>query len=1057
MKRKNGRIHLLVVGFLVLFFLLGAALNAKKDETRNFTDSDIKNTVLKLMKEGDIPGLSLVIIRPEKPDFIEGLGYGDLGKKIPVTPETLFELGSCSKSFTALAALQLEAAGTLDLDKPVSHYLSGFYVTYQKERVDITLRQVLHHTAGIPFNTIEMIPMGDEKDALEKTVNNIVGIELESKPGTRFQYATVGYDIIGLIIEKVSGLSYEDYMEKRLFPVLGMTATSVGMDRGNPALSDKLSTGYKIGFSDPLQYDAPPYRGNSPAGYIVSDGKDIAQWLKLQLELVENPLIPVIKKSQQRDELVPPDLNSMSSYSMGWFISLAGTGEISHGGENPNYTTYVAFRPKEKIGVAILANSANYGRDFTGFIGRTVMNMLHGRQMDDRAMPSGGMDGTASVLSIILYGLLGITGLYILYIIIEVFLRRRQWGHFNWMKLGKIVGVIPVIAPFLLAIYLLPMVMINKPWDFTLSWTTWNFAQVWAPVSFKTAITLLVAVFAAGYLAYILSTLFPQKNKYLKNLPLLIILSMLSGFANAAIIFLISSSLFAPIKLGYMVFFFLLAMGLYLLGRKVVQTKLTQLTFDIVFDMRMNLIEKIFYTSYQKFEKLERGRVFATLNDDTGQVGNSASLFVTLLTSMITTVGVFLYLSTIAFWATMVTLGVIILIATVYSIASRKAQTYLEQARDTRNVYMSLLNGMIDGFKELSIHFNKKKQFKADVEKSTQEFRDKSTRGIVKFINAFLIGESMLVAVLGAVAFAIRRLFPEIQVFTLMSFIMALLYLIGPVNGILGSIPAIVQLRIAWNRVKTFLREIPANMTPEDIAKLKLNIASVERIEARGVIFKYESKGEDEPFTLGPVDFEAKKGEAVFVVGGNGSGKTTFAKLLTGLYTTDGGSLTIDGEDVSSYQLGEYFSTVFSGYHLFEKLYNIDLSDENKRKEGEKYIEMLGLQGKVSLGEDSFSTVNLSGGQRKRLALLQCYLEDCPIYLFDEVAADQDPEFRRFFYRVLLPRMKEKGKIIIAITHDDHYFDIADKVIKFDLGKVDVITEGRQFMLSSPEHQLADN
>jgi ABC-type siderophore export system fused ATPase/permease subunit len=110
---------------------------------------------------------------------------------------------------------------------------------------------------------------------------------------------------------------------------------------------------------------------------------------------------------------------------------------------------------------------------------------------------------------------------------------------------------------------------------------------------------------------------------------------------------------------------------------------------------------------------------------------------------------------------------------------------------------------------------------------------------------------------------------------------------------------------------------------------------------------------------------------------------------------------------------------------------------------------MLNLQDKVSLEEDSFSTIDLSGGQRKRLALLQCYLEDCPIYLFDEVAADQDPEFRRFFYRELLTRMKEKGKIVIAITHDDHYFDVADRVIKFDMGKLDVLREGSQYMLSA--------
>ena len=180
----------------------------------------------------------------------------------------------------------------------------------------------------------------------------------------------------------------------------------------------------------------------------------------------------------------------------------------------------------------------------------------------------------------------------------------------------------------------------------------------------------------------------------------------------------------------------------------------------------------------------------------------------------------------------------------------------------------------------------------------------------------------------------------------------------------------------------------------------------------------------------------------MFIIGGNGSGKTTLAKLLTGLYIPHDGEITVDGKPVANFQLGEYFSTVFSDFHLFDKLYNIDLSGETKRDEAQRYLETLHLDGKIELTGDSFSTTDLSGGQRKRLALLKCYLEDCPVYLFDEVAADQDPEFRKFFYRELLPKMKEKGKIVIAITHDDHYFDVADKVIKMDMGKIDVFTEG---------------
>ncbi|MCP5052568.1 MAG: beta-lactamase family protein, partial [bacterium] len=168
---------------------------------KEFSIDEIKETVQKLMKEGDIPGLSLVILRPDRPDFIEGFGYANLEKKTPVTLDTLFEIRSCSKSFTGLAALKLEAEGLLNLDNPVSKYLPWFYVTYEGKKVEITVRQTLHHTNGIPFNSIQRIPMGDDENALEQTVRNIVGIELDELPGKQYQYATVNYDIVGLIIQ----------------------------------------------------------------------------------------------------------------------------------------------------------------------------------------------------------------------------------------------------------------------------------------------------------------------------------------------------------------------------------------------------------------------------------------------------------------------------------------------------------------------------------------------------------------------------------------------------------------------------------------------------------------------------------------------------------------------------------------------------------------------------------------------------------------------------------------------------------------------------------------
>lgn len=1023
---KGTRIFAFYILFFVLHVFLGSPFLSSAEGDAKFSLDTLDANVKQLMTEGDIPGLTLVVATPEGEPLIRVYGYADREKKIPVTPDTLFELGSCSKAFTALAALQLEKEGKIDLDDPVSKYLDWFYATYKGKRYDITLRQFLHQTSGIPWGSIDLIPTDDPDNALEQTVRRISGIELTHVPGSQFQYATVNYDVVGLVIQVVSEMSYREYLQQNIFEPLGMNRTYVGATEGRSR--PEMARGYKIGFSSPREYDAPPYQGNTPAGYIISNGNDVAGWLMYQMGLKETDLYPLMRYSHERNENVPPGQADFSSYAMGWFTYLDGSRVIDHGGLNPNFTSYIGFSPKDKIGVAVMANSNS---NYTAAIGRHALSLIKDPATELPELQGDGLDKSAMLISIIMALFLLFTVVFLLSIVWDLIKGRRGFEGIGWLKIGKLAFALIVLVPFLFAIYLIPHALSNVSWDT---------AIVWSPISFQVAGILILAAIGLSYVGFFFSTLFPQKNKYLRSMPMIVILSLMSGLANAVVIFLITSALFSNIKLIYQVYYFAMAFFIYILGRKVLQTRLVRLTFDIVYDLRMRLVQKVFLTSYQNFERMDRGRVYATLNDDTGQIGQSANIIVQLITSVVTSIGAFIYLFTIAFWATMVTLGVVIAIASIYAIVSGRARRFFEEARDTRNVYMGLLNGMLDGFKELSLQVNKKREYRDDVDKSCDDFRNATCRAIIKFINAFLIGESLLIIVLGAVAFAIPRMFPDISIFTLMSFIMILLYLIGPVNGILNSIPQIVQIRVAWNRVKEFEKDIPANMDPDILEAHQQRPGEVENLVAKGIEYEYEAENEEEKFKVGPLDFEAKKGEITFIIGGNGSGKTTLAKLLTGLYKPGTGELEIRGSESTDGRLGEYFSTVFSDYHLFKKLYNVDLEERNEQVKD--YLQMLKLSDKVDVEDKAFTTIELSGGQRKRLALLQCYLENSPIYLFDEIAADQDPEFRKFFYRDLLQRMKQEGKIVIAITHDDHYFDVADKIIKMDMGKIEKVDAG---------------
>ena len=177
---------------------------------------------------------------------------------------------------------------------------------------------------------------------------------------------------------------------------------------------------------------------------------------------------------------------------------------------------------------------------------------------------------------------------------------------------------------------------------------------------------------------------------------------------------------------------------------------------------------------------------------------------------------------------------------------------------------------------------------------------------------------------------------------------------------------------------------------------------------------------------MGPINFDVQQGEILFIVGSNGSGKTTLLKLITGLYPPLKGIIQINSQPVNIAQFNYIFSAVFSDFHLFERLHHspqIDSTNINK------YLQMMSLDQKVSWKENKFSTIKLSSGEKRRLALVIALIEDKPVYIFDEFASDQDPKFTKYFYQTIIQDLKNDNKIVIVVTHDKRYFNCADKVL----------------------------
>ncbi|WP_435921471.1 serine hydrolase domain-containing protein [Paenibacillus sp. DYY-L-2] len=320
--------------------------------TGNYDNTD--NMVETIMAKSATPGVALVVSEQGKTKY-KSYGYADVNNEKRVTEESLFELGSTTKAFTALAVILLENEGYLSLSDSITDYIPSFEPTIKGEKVNITIHQLLSHTSGIPPWSIRLIPEGTTEDMLEKTIHHVSDIALHTYPGTAYNYATVNYDILAMMIEKVTGKRYQDYMTEKILLPLGMTDSY--FSTGQEKESDKLTKGYRIFFGRSLEYDAPRYYGNIAAGYLVTNSKDIERWINAQMGIgdISDHLLKAIEQSHQVDIQTAGYEAENQYYSFGWSIDTKNR-VVSHNGSNPNYSSQVLIDLDKQQAIFVLAN-----------------------------------------------------------------------------------------------------------------------------------------------------------------------------------------------------------------------------------------------------------------------------------------------------------------------------------------------------------------------------------------------------------------------------------------------------------------------------------------------------------------------------------------------------------------------------------------------------------------------------------------------------------------------------------------------------------------------------
>jgi putative pyoverdin transport system ATP-binding/permease protein len=1019
----------LMVIIILSFPILAYSINS----TRGLTDvhdfntvSDLKITMVesfvqKQMKSGKIPGVSIVIVNKDHAIYKNSFGFADIKSKIPVTEKTLFEIGSNSKAFTGLGILLLEQQGLLSLDDPVTKYLPWLEIKYKKKSVNITINQFLHHTSGVPFKTIASIPISDDELALEETVKTLVNIELDSYPGEKFSYATINYDVLGLVIEKICGQPFDQYIHNNILNNLGLNNTYIGQQHSKT--ESNLAKGYKLGFTNPVEYQSPIFKGNTPAGYFISNINDMEEWIiaNINYNNISSPLKELIKKSHEPDRTVAP-VNDGSSYAIGWNVYQQQGGRISHGGNNPNYSSFIMFQPEKELGIVILAN---LNSEYTQTIGNVVLDIINGNEtallQSDIYKKIDNNLTTAFIISLLFS--LGII-LIIFKLIQEFFKKQRKFINKNSTVFTNILSTLVFFSSVCYCTFIIPKVIFSG--------LTWNFVIMWGPISLlPTVLTILATVFLFSIYFILLTCTKKQDDKPIFAIA---ILSILSGMGNALIMFTTIRALNVEKPFENQLFlFFILGIIIYVYGQKLVRAKLITVTTDLIYLKRIEIVNKILNSPYFEFEKIEKEEIITSLNNDTNIVSNFPAVFINIFTSLVTLLFCFIYLGIINFYGLLISMLIITLATGLYFSVGRSANKLMNQTRDLQNLFFKFIQDLMGGIKELNINKKKQQEFKNDMLLCCSDFKEKTVQAGMGFVNVFVVGELLFTIVIGSVVFVFPLLFKGITEIERMSFVLIFLYMTGPVNGVLNSIPQILNIRISWNRIKELINNLSLieNQSQQSF-KVELSNSKLE-IELKNVEFKYMNNNKEE-FTLGPINYIFKSGEIAFIAGGNGSGKSTLAKILTGLYKPNNGEIFLNGRLIGYKDLGQLYSVVFSDYHLFDKLYGID--HQNKENMIDEYLKLLKIEDKLQINNGTFSTTSLSSGQRKRLALLFTYLEDRKIILFDEWAADQDPEFRNFFYNSLLPGLKEKGKCVIVISHDDRYYNLSDKLFKLDMGKI---------------------
>jgi putative pyoverdin transport system ATP-binding/permease protein len=517
-----------------------------------------------------------------------------------------------------------------------------------------------------------------------------------------------------------------------------------------------------------------------------------------------------------------------------------------------------------------------------------------------------------------------------------------------------------------------------------------------------------------------------------------LILTCLAAVSNALLIGLINAgaelaAVGGPIS-PQVAILYAIAFAIYFVSNRASLHETNRFVQGKLAFMRLRIADRIRHAEPRTLEEIGEGRVHAVLSQEANMVAQNFPLLVNAGQALFLLAFCLLYIATLSLISFAVVAGVTCVGLAIYALRRRALSRAMTGLIEQETAMLRQLAQFSEGFQEIRLHADRNDA----LYRRFGEVADRLEEVIVgiggKWAVLIMFSNAFLYLLVGIVVFVLPFFF-EGYTDTIYKIAAAAIFCVGPVTAVTYAAPLVDKANVAIGHIFA-LEERLARDAAAPAASGEEPFGGFRSIGLAGAAFSYRDRDGAPLFTAGPIDLEIRRGEVVFLVGGNGGGKSTILKLLCGLYRPDAGAILVDGQPIPPERIGDYralFAAIFPDFHLFDRFYGLEDKPESEIR---ALIETMGLAGKVDVADGRFTTRDLSTGQRKRLAMIVALLEDKDILIFDEWAADQDAHHREFFYRTLLPELKARGKTIVAITHDDAYWDACDRRLRIDLGAV---------------------